>query len=291
MIPHLLLVALSLAGTMKTDTTIRLPRNGAVEIDSRSRDVIVRVGSSDAVVVHGGDGQLDGGTLQVGGGRRRDRGSAPLEVTVPSWARVEVSSIEGNLTFQGAPARLHAGTVSGFIHLNGGSGSVELENVGGDVVVGDFHGTRLSVDATSGDVTITNASGAMEVEAVNGTVTMRGIRSDRVTASSANGAVAFEGPLAPSGSYEFTSQNDDVTLTLPADVSARMRVSTLNGGLRTEIPATTHGVTPARDTAEDNRHKDRGDDGERSFVVMYGSGAAQVSIDVYNGNAVIRRMH
>ena len=290
----LLLLALALAGT-DADTTVRLPRNGAIEIDTRMRDVVVRTGTTDLVSVRGGQAELDGGTLQVSGDDRRNRNSGAMEVTVPGWARVEVSSIGGNLTFTGSPDQLHAETVNGFIHMTGGSGRVELETVAGGVVVTDFHGTHLAIDSTGEDVSVTNASGALEVDNVNGDVILRGIRANTVSASSINGVVQFEGVLAPTGTYEFSSQNRDITLWLPADVSARMRISTMNGELTTQIPATTNGMTVDGRTPPPDKGKGKGKQGdqndgdERTFTVVYGSGAARVSIDAFNGNIVVKK--
>ncbi|MGH7581759.1 MAG: DUF4097 family beta strand repeat-containing protein [Gemmatimonadales bacterium] len=284
---QLLLIALSLA-RIDPDTAIHLPRNGAVEIDTRTLDITVHIGAGDVVTVRGGDAELAGGTLQIDG-NEDDRRVRVLDVTVPAWARLEVSSVNGNLTFSGSPSRLHAETVSGSIRLNGGSGDAELEAVGGPVTVTDFHGTRLSIDATGDSVAVTNATGSIEIDAINGSVAMRGIRSDRVAAASVNGGVAFEGALSPTGHYEFTSQNDDVTLTLPADVSARMRISTMNGGLRTEIPATTTGISARATPGVKGGDKHQETDGERTFIVTFGAGSAQVTVDVYNGNLVVKR--
>jgi len=290
----MLFLALTLGHTAP-DTTLRLPRNGAVEIDTRNRDVIVRTGASDIVTVRGGSAELDGGTLQIGGDERRSRGTTAIEVTLPTWARVEVNTLGGNLTFTGAPDRLNATTVNGFIHLTGGTGTVELETVAGAVVVNDFHGTKLAIDATGGPVTVTNATGTITVDEVNSSVSLRGIRSMNVTAGSVNGPVEFEGPFLPGGRYDFNSQNNNVTLILPADVSARMKVSTMNGELMTpQIPATTTGARDDRGSRGDkgdkgNKGKDRGGDGEHTFTVVYGSGAASVTVDVFNGNVVVKK--
>jgi DUF4097 and DUF4098 domain-containing protein YvlB len=289
----LLLLALTLAGT-DADTSVRLPRNGAVEIDTRMRDVLLRIGTSDVVTIRGAHAELDGGTLQISGDDRRSRSDGPIEVVVPGWARVEISSIGGNLTLTGTPAQLHAETVNGFIHLSGGSGSVELETVAGVVVVTGFRGTRLSIDATGENVSVTDATGALEVDNVNGDVILRGIRATAVSASSINGVVQFEGTFAASGAYEFNSQNRDITLWLSDDVSARMRISTMNGELTTQIPATTNGTQahpdpPPRGKGKDKGHGHDDSDGEHSFTVVYGAGAARVSIDAFNGNIIVKR--
>ena len=146
-----------------------------------------------------------------------------VDVTVPTWARLEVSSVGGNLTFTAAPNRLHAETVNGFIHLSGGGGTVELETVAGAVVVTDFHGTKLSIDATGGLVTVTNATGAIDAENVNSSVVLRGIHLPLgIGEQRQAGSVEFE-EIVPRGGRVRLQQPriDDVTLILPGDVSAR----------------------------------------------------------------------
>ena len=269
----LLLIALTLVHA-DPDTTVRLPQGGTIEINTRNANVSVLMGNSDVVTILGGTAKLDGSALQVKGNERRDRG---LEITMPIWARVDISSVNGNLTFNCAPARLHAETITGFIHLCGGAAkAIELETVAGTVVIDGFRGTSLSIDATGGSVTVAGATGKISVENVNGSISLRGIWSNDVTAHTVNAGIEFEGPLAPDGRYDFSSQNSDVSLELPGDVSARMKISTMNGQLiSSQIPATVGGA--------------RGGDGEHTFTAVYGIGAAQVTIDVFNGNVVVKK--
>lgn len=283
-----LLLALTLAGN-DADTALRLPRNGAVEIDTHVRDVSLRVGTTDFVTVNGAAAELDGGTLSIGDDMRRGRAGGPIEVIVPAWCRVDISSVGGNISLTGTPNRLHAETVNGFIHVTGGSGVLELETVAGEIVVADFHGTKLSVDATDGGVAISNASGTLAIDNVNGGITLKGIRSTSVAASTVNGPVDFEGTFAAIGNYEFSSQNDNVTLTLPGDVSARMEITTMNGVLRSaQIPATTNGTRNATSSKDKGRDKDRGD-GERTFTAVFGSGAARVTVEAFNGDVIVKQ--
>jgi DUF4097 and DUF4098 domain-containing protein YvlB len=287
----LVFLALTLVGSA-ADTTLHLPRNGAVEIDSRMRDVTVRTGTGDVVSIRGASGELDGGTLSISGDDRHNRGGGGLiEVTVPVWARVEVSTVGGNLTFVGMPEKVDAETVTGFVRTTGGSGTADLQSVAGPVTVADFHGSKLSIDATGAVVTVTNSSGAMEIDNVTGGIVLHGIRSTSISASTVNDGIDFEGSFAPTGSYDFASQNGDVTLTVGADVSARLKITTLNGEFRSpQIAATTNG-TISNNGAD--RHSGKGkhhdDDDERAFTATYGSGSARVTIDVFNGNVIVRK--
>lgn len=286
----LLLLALVLAGS-DADTTLHLPRNGAVEIDSRMRDVTVRTGITDLVTIRGATAELDGGTLSINGDGRRNPGRGLIEVTVPVWAHVEINTIGGNLIFVSMPDRVDAETVSGFIRATGGSGTADLQSVAGPVTVTDFHGTKLSIDATGGAVTVTSSSGRMEIDNVTGGIVLRGIRSTSVSASTVNDGIDFDGVLAPTGSYDFASQNGDVTLTLGADVSARMKITTLNGQFRSpQIPATTNGTGTSTSTDRRSGKSNRRDDtDERAFIATYGSGSARVTIDVFNGNIIVKK--
>jgi DUF4097 and DUF4098 domain-containing protein YvlB len=275
------------------DTTLRLPRNGAVEVDSRTRDVVVRIGTGDQVTVVGAGAELDGNTVQIDGdddgSRRRFRSrSGAVEITIPASARLEVSSISGALTFTGTPAHLHAESIEGAIRVLGGSGEVELEAVSGNVTVNDFRGTRLEINSTGGLVAVTNATGAITVDNVNREVTLRGIHgSSRVEASSINAGVLFEGDFLAGGNYEFSSQNGSITLIVPPAVSARMEVSTMSGRLDTQIPAVTNGANDngSRGAKGDRHHRDSD---EQSFTAVFGGGASRVSVDVFNGSVVVR---
>ena len=288
----LLLLALHLAGN-DPDTTLHLPRRGTVEIDSRLRDVTVKIGPSDVVTVRGARATLDGGTLSIDtdDGRHGPPGHAgPIEVTVPAWARVDVSSVAGNLTFIGTPEKLHAGTVNGAIKITGGTGDIELDAVAGNITVADFRGTRLAIDATGGHVTVTNATGELTIDNVNGGIVLHGMRTTKVSAETINGGIEYEGVLAPTGSYDFSSQNDNVTLIVAGDVSARMTITTMNGELRSpQIPVTTNGMGDGVTvTHGKGKNKDKGD-GERTFTATFGTGAAHVTVDVFNGDVVVKQ--
>lgn len=274
----LLLFAMTLVRT-DPDTTLHLPRRGTVEINSRLRDVSVRIGTTDMVTVRGAGAELEGGTLTIDADDgRRGRARDPVEVTVPAWARLTVSSITGNLTFTGTPEKLHAESVNGVIQVNGGTGDIELEAVAGNVIVTDFLGNRLAIDATGGTVTVTNSAGELTIDNVNGGIILHGMRSTRVVAETINGRIEYEGILAPTGSYDFSSQNDNVTFIVPGDVSARMAITTMNGELRSpQIPATTNGMRDATTGSE------------RSFTATFGSGAAHVTVNVFTGDVVVKK--
>ena len=296
-----LLLALALyPGPVVADTSIRLARGSAVEIKSDVGAITVRVGADDLLTVRGG--RVRGrATVQVEGDDPSQSRNSSLEVTIPAWARLEVSSDNGDLTFIGTPARLHAETVNGQITVKGGSGTADLESVNGNCSVTDFHGDKLSIDATSGDITITGGTGSFSVASVNGAIHLRDMRATDVQASSVNDGVEYSGTLDPRGSYNIESHNGEINLWLPADVSARMKISTFNGAFASpDISATTNGSRDAARSDVGNAKGSKGnkgskaskesDSGAQEFTATFGKGDASVSLDSFNGNITVHRL-
>ncbi len=77
-----------------------------------------------------------------------------------------------------------------------------------------------------------------------------------------------------------------------------MKISTMNGQLLSpQIAATTGGATNAGSRTQRWRHEGQGqghdhggdNEGEHTFTVVYGSGAANVTVDVFNGDVIVKR--
>ncbi|MEP6591183.1 MAG: DUF4097 family beta strand repeat-containing protein [Gemmatimonadota bacterium] len=276
MLASLLLATALLLGPTEPDTTLRLLPGGRVEIESHQRNITLRTREGDMVTVRGGEAERDGRTIQVVVDDPSRPSANTLEVVVPTWARVTLSSLNGNVVVEGVPDYLHAESFNGSIRTTGGAGTLELETVTGEVTVNDFRGKRLTVDATSDNVTVNGATGRVEVTSVNGAVRLRRIRSSHVEASTVNGPVEFDGPLTADGHYTFDSHNGGITLTLPADVSARLMVSTFGGDFKSQIPATR---------AADNKNDDPND-----FTVLLGKGSgARITVGSFNGSVRVNR--
>src|SRR5690606_33189556 len=78
--------------TVVEDTTLRLPRGTAIEIDAGMRGVRLESVSGDLVTVEGGVTDL-GSALLITASGRFGGGGAPITVRVPAWARVEITTL------------------------------------------------------------------------------------------------------------------------------------------------------------------------------------------------------
>lgn len=273
---------LLLAAIASPDTTLRLPRGGTVEIEAGFRNVSITVGSDDRVTVSGASAEREGNrvTIEAMGFMVR-RGSGPLRLTVPSWATVEVTVINGHLDVERAPESLTAEVINGNLSTRGGTGVMLLSTATGSITVREFAGTQLDVESLTGPVTIEGATGRVRVEAVNDPVFLRNVRSLAVDAASVNGRIEWSGDFGAGGRYRFESHNGAVELRLPANVSARLHVTTFMGGFASAIAATTNGR---------GRRTEPPVEGGREFTAVYGSGAAEVWIETFHGGIRVRPM-
>ncbi len=298
-------LTLHLGTPAAADTVIRLGPRPNVDISTYLGAIHVRVGSDDRLIVQGGrvHAREGGSSASIeGDDPSRPRGGE-ITVTVPASAKLGVHSFNGSLSFDGTPTRLSAETVNGSIAVKGGRGSISIESVNGNITVDDFRGEELSIEATAGSVAVTGATGAIKVDAINGAIRLRDMHATSLDASSVNEVVEYSGSIDPRGSYNLESHNGGINLWLPADVSARMRVSTFNGTFSSpDIPGTTTGARAGRVLGADNGKGAKGskggkgnndagdDDGDQEFTVTFGRGDAQVTLDSFNGNITVRRL-
>ena len=86
----------------------------------------------------------------------------------------------------------------------------------------------------------------------------------------------FEGAVARDGRYDFRSHSGNVTVRVPADVSARFEVETYSGELDSDFPIT---LMPG----------DRTRSKPRRFEFNIGSGAARIVTETFSGDIILER--
>lgn len=303
MFATLLFATVAASGLTAPDTAVRLGSGATIEINAPTCGVTVRVGTDERLNVTGGNIEADRRSAEVNcdvismGRGREGAPSGMLTITVPPSSRLEINCISGGVTVTGATDRLDITTMNGSIRLLNGSGRTALETVAGTVTVVDYKGASLSINAVAGVVSLENVDveGRLEAESINAGVRMRGVRAAAVSASSVNSTVDFAGSLDPDGNYSFESHNGGITLTLPSNTSAKVRVSTVMGDFETELKGALSSGSrqaPMAPPATPRPGKGRttpptppvpGFMEESDFTVTYGKGEARVSVESFNG--------
>lgn len=185
----------------------------------------------------------------VGAGIRVDVVNATVTVGGVG-GEVEVEAVNGDITVTDRPARLTVQTVNGVITVRGKCAQVESQTVGG----------RIILEGVEGDIT---------ASAVGGEIRVTGNAFGRVKMSSVSGAIDFTGGLAKSATVRAESHSGDVTLHLPAGVSAEFEASTFSGDVRNAFGS--------------NGSKSQYGPG-RTLAFTAGDGDARVSITTFSGD-------
>jgi hypothetical protein len=118
-----------------------------------------------------------------------------------------------------------------------------------------------------GDVTLHGAAGDIEIDATDGTITLLDIEATSVVANTVDGDIWFDGVLAPRGSYSITTHDGDITVQIPEDSDAQVRMARHDGEFVSDFPLTVQ----------------RWPSGRRIEFEL-GSGGADLQIEAFDGD-------
>jgi DUF4097 and DUF4098 domain-containing protein YvlB len=96
-----------------------------------------------------------------------------------------------------------------------------------------------------------------------------------VAVATVNGDVVYDGTLADSGRYSFTTHNGDITMTVPEAVNATFSVRTYKGEFASALSLTGPDRSELRP-------------GKRVSYTL-GNGSAEVALESFGGSIRLRR--
>lgn len=132
-------------------------------------------------------------------------------------------------------------------------------------------GVKFRGTTVNGAVEAANLSSDVDASSVNGSIRIS--TSGLAEARTVNGSiVAAMGRATWSDALDFSTVNGAITLELPADLSAEVRASTVNGGIETDFPLTVMGRF-----------------GHRRVTGTIGSGGRRLDLSTVNGSIRLRK--
>jgi DUF4097 and DUF4098 domain-containing protein YvlB len=156
-------------------------------------------------------------------------------VGMNSQWRLTAASANIDVTGMRGSATIEAESVSGEVTVKASSTEkLELSSVSGDV---GFEGEAASVDVetVSGDLRVNGVSGEVSVESVSGSAIVRAATVTEFEAASVSGDIDFEGSVAAGGRIDVESMSGDINLTLPAATGGRVSAEAFSGTLRNDF--------------------------------------------------------
>jgi hypothetical protein len=185
---------------------------------------------------------------------RPQRPSATVTVTVPRQCPTQVGVVSATAVMSGISARASVKSVSGGITLDGVTGDVDANTVSGALEAQGING-KLNFNSVSGDLTL--ADGWLE----------------RLDANAVSGDVTADIDLDPLGGMHVTTVSGEVTLRIPAEADAQVRLHSMSGDVRSEFAELRHVSAPA----------------SRSVSGSLGAGSGHVSVTTMSGRVMLLR--
>jgi DUF4097 and DUF4098 domain-containing protein YvlB len=286
--------AVAMGAQQRVDETRRASRRADIEIYNRAGSVRIIGWDRREVRVAGTLGQGSEGLrfdsdeddvyIEVethGGGYFDEPDSGPvrgssIEIHVPNGASVEVSSSSASIEIRGVEGEVSVTTVRGSVEIAGGPRELDVETGSGNISAILTSSTH-EVDLVSGSglVSLTAEMAEVSVETVSGHIEVFGTDLRDSSFDSTAGSIHYAGNFAASNSYDFESFNGNITLVVPAAISAAIEASTHAGGIQTDF-----GFEP--------RASSRAAVG-MSLEFEVGGGQADVTIETFSGSIEIRK--
>jgi hypothetical protein len=271
-------LVLAVASTMQADTTLAVNRGDRVVLEGISGVVAITAWDRNELEVRSATGNAPlavrrtGATLQVEPDGARRRRSLDAVIRVPAWIDVEVGGSALDLNVTGIDGALRVANVSGDVQIRDAGGAVDVRSIRGEVVVVDARGA-VRASSQADDVTLRRVLGSVEAHSGDGDIILDQLGSMSVRAEAQDGDIVFSGAIANGGEYRFYLHDGDVLLEVPADVSARVHVSTFDGEFTSDFPVRVESFSAGR-----------------QFDFVLGQGGALIDIEVFDGEIRLARL-
>lgn len=197
-----------------------------------------------------------------------------LQLKVPRAAALEVDAVSAQVRIDGIDGSRELGidSVSGDVRLSAGTARLKVSSVSGDVEIASA-APRAILESVSGDIVARGLSGEIDLETVSGDARIEAGEVDRLDVSTVSGT--FEVLATPRGAATIKGEtmSGELTLRLPAALSARIEAETFSGGLRSDFGSV--------DEAEHGPGK--------RLRTTVGDGAARIELETFSGDLEIVR--
>ncbi len=260
------------------DTTVAVTRGARLDLNNFGGDITVKVWDKNAVRISADNSDRERVDIdvdqQVVTIRTSSRFGAPhmvsFDLTVPAWMALDLEGTYTDITATGIAGDITATTVQGDVDVTGGSGHISLNSTSGSVKLTKAQG-RIDVVTVNDGITVTDTKGDLSAETTNGDIELRGIDADNVSATTINGDVTYDGTIKDAGHYSFSTNNGDVSVSVPQTANVAVTASTFNGDFDPCFPVTMTGS-----------HKHR-------FSFTLGTGSAKLEMESFGGDLKICR--
>ncbi len=183
------------------------------------------------------------------------------ETIVNSIKKVNVKTVEGDITLRGISGGISAATYQGDLSVESSGGSILLESTTGNI---------LAFDVSPGQI-----GDLFKAKTNSGNVTLQQIEHRQIEANTISGAMNFSGKFLPGGLYNFKTSNGSIKMHIPLKSSLTLKASYGFGSFNSDIPL------------KYVYQNDSG--GGKNFLATIGTGDANINVTTNTGSILIKK--
>jgi DUF4097 and DUF4098 domain-containing protein YvlB len=277
-IPLLFLILAGQGARFDTDTVVSVPAGARLRLQNQGGDIAIKTWDRNQVRIQAThssrsyvDVEIRGSVVELNARSRHGIQSlVDYQLTVPVSMALEVGGMYAEISIEGTRAPVKAQTLDGNITLRGGAESVNLTTVSGKIDVSGARG-RIELHAVSEDIRANDIQGDLTIESVSGSIDLRRIDSKAVDAQTVSGDITYEGRLVDGGTYAFNTHSGEVTLAVPENSNATLRLASASGDVSSSFSLKTEQETRRRHT------------------YRMGDGSATVDVETFSGDLRVIR--
>ncbi len=206
--------------------------------------------------------------------KKNIKGGADLTIMVPRGSSLEVECVSAPIEISKMTGEVEASSISGDVTVTGDCAEVEAESISGDVLV-EGGAPEVEASSISGDVKARGKVSEVEAQTVSGNIDLVFDKFISLGVESVSGNADVEGDLDKEGSFSLDLHSGNLTLTVPAGVSADFEIETFSGEIDNAF-------------GQKSRKTSKYSPG-RELEFTTGAGDARVRINTFSGDAVIRK--
>jgi hypothetical protein len=210
--------------TDKFEKTVKIGRNGRLELMNYSGDVEVTGSTGDDVRIT---------ATKVTHASSEQTARAALSAMM-----IDVTERPGVVTVSAQPTRGRSNGVEvNYVIAVPAGTSVELRTFSGDVTIRSVSGGDVRLKSYSGDVVVKDGKlTGVEIDCTSGDVAIEQVESDRIQVSSLSGDIVYKGKLSKSGRYELRSNSGDIQVVTDGGASFNVQAATFSGDVTSDFP-------------------------------------------------------
>jgi hypothetical protein len=191
----------------------------------------------------------EGDTLRIeteypkrrGSRRRRSSVSVHYKLWVPSKASVRIDSISGSVEMENIGGEVKVDVTSGSVTINKAAKGVDCDIISGNLKLQDIEGDAY-LKTVSGKIKVERIKGSIEAETTSGGIEMRKVTGAKtIRGKVLSGSIVYDGDINPNGRYTLQTHSGSIRMFISSGSGFELEAKTFSGRIESDFDITLSG--------------------------------------------------